>query len=802
MSEHSASDPIGPASLVPYGQGAARGIAPSELGVHGVQMDRLVALGLPTVPGVTVPASAAGGLADVVLARHAVDIVESMAGRRVADRERPMLLRLVASAAVPASGLPTDFTSLGLTPLASAPLLKVMGRDGDLFVIWSSMIRMIAEDGLGVPADDLDDLLFDIKDPREQVTALLELCAAKGSAPFPEDPAEQVALAAQTMLSRWASPRAQRARRTQGLDPDLGIALHLQALRIGPWEKSGFGIATSRDMTTGLPVAQGTFFRGIRRSATANSSAESLTALPGGADLLQQALTTLEHYLRSVAEVSFEVRDGELALLSAGEAPRPGALASVRLAVELAEVGTTGPEHAVSSVTPQTVQELLHPQLALVGDEPVFVEGLGASPGAASGQIVFSSQRALDRAGDGVPVVLVAVETNPADVPALLAAEAVLTTNGGLASHAAVVARGAGRPAICGASGMRIDLAARTITSGELVLREDDIVSLDGQTGRVYVGSVQVRPVDPPLELERILGWADGIRRMQVRTNADTAVEARTAIKLGAQGIGLCRTEHQFLGDRLPLIRHFILADDEAEEQRSLGALMEAQREDFRELLLAMGDRPVTVRLLDAPLHEFIPHDGEFESLGQEQKAGTLREANSMLGMRGIRLAILREGLYPAQVEALVRAWADVVASAGVAPTLEIMVPLIALPEELAFAIAQIRHVVDSVSASLDVTVPYQVGSMVETPRAALLADKLAGHVRLPVLRDERPDPAHLRLLPRRCREARPRRLPRTRLADRQSVRGAGPRRGRCLGGHCGRPGPRSEAGHQAGRLR
>ncbi len=712
--------------LVPYGQGAARGLGLAELGVHGVQMDRLVALGLPTVPGITLPVAAAESLTDPVVARHAVDLVEAMAGRKVGDSERPMLLRLVASTAVPASGLPPDFTTLGLTPKVSDELLAVMGRDGDLFVIWSAMLRQIAEDGLGLSGDDLDDLLFDTKDPRAQVKAMLELCATKGTRAFPEDPAEQVALAARTMLTRWAAPRAQRARKTQGLDPELGISLHLQALRIGPWEQSGFGVATSRDPATGLAAAQGSFFRGIRRSAVATAVGEPLSSMPGSTELLQQALTTLEHYFRVVAEVSFELRDGELALLSAGEAPRPGPLASVRLAVELAEVGTISTDEAVRSVRPQTVQELLHPQLALAGGEPLFVTGLGASPGAASGRIVLSSTRALELSAEGVAVVLVASETSPADVPALLSAQAVLTTNGGLASHAAVVARGAGRPAICGAADMHIDLAAGTVTSGDLVMHEGDIVSLDGSTGRVYLGGVSVRPVDPPPELDKILGWADQARRMQVRTNADTGVEAATAVRLGAQGIGLCRTEHQFLGDRLPLIRRLILAEDPAQERNALVALGQAQREDFRALLLAMGGRPVTVRLLDAPLHEFIAHDGEYETELQAQKALSLREANSMLGLRGVRLAILHEGLYPAQVEALVRAWDDVRTSGVTPPALEIMVPLVSLPEELALVIDQIHAGIATISAELGITVPYTVGSMVETPRAALLADKLA----------------------------------------------------------------------------
>ncbi len=260
-----------------------------------------------------------------------------------------------------------------------------------------------------------------------------------------------------------------------------------------------------------------------------------------------------------------------------------------------------------------------------------------------------------------------------------------------------------------------------------MTLADGDAVSVDGQSGSVYVGDLAIRPADPPAELDTFLGWADQVRRMGVRTNADTATEAASAVALGAEGIGLCRTEHQFLGDRLPLIRRLILAENHDEEVAALDGLRGAQREDFRSLLTAMGDRPVTVRLLDAPLHEFIPHDGDFETPAQKARALGLREANSMLGLRGVRLAVVHEELYPAQVDALVRAWADVRAD-GVNPSLEIMVPLIALPAELELAVGQIHRSVAAVAEELGIEVPYTVGSMIETPRAALLAGEIAKH--------------------------------------------------------------------------
>ncbi|MDI5906957.1 putative PEP-binding protein, partial [Streptomyces sp. 12257] len=295
------------------------------------------------------------------------------------------------------------------------------------------------------------------------------------------------------------------------------------------------------------------------------------------------------------------------------------------------------------------------------------------------------------------------------------------------ASHAAVVARGAGKPAVCGVEGLRVDKAAGTVRIGERVLREGDAVSLDGRTGAVYAGALSVSVAGPPPELSTLLEWADDSRRLGVRVNADTAAEVTTAVALGAEGVGLCRTEHQFLGDRLPLIRSVILAADPAARDEALLALEHAQHEDFTALLTAVGDRPVTVRLLDAPLHEFLPAPGEAGDAAAEQRAASLREANPMLGLRGVRLALLHERLYPAQAEALFSAWVEVAAT-GVRPRLEVMIPLVSLPEELRAAAAFVRDAAETVAARTGVRVPYRLGTMIETPRAALLAAELAEH--------------------------------------------------------------------------
>ncbi|MEV0637461.1 putative PEP-binding protein [Streptomyces sp. NPDC050619] len=717
-------------ALVPYGQGRIRGLDADELGAHGIAMDRLVALGLPVVPGLTVPASSARALGEPGTARAAVELVEQLSGRRVGDPARPLLLRLSASAPGEVAGLPPDLACLGVNPDNAADLCTVIGRADGLYEVWATTVRMIAEYALDVPTAVLDDALLDAPEPRARVEALLSLVAQHAERPFPDDPAEQLALAARAVLARWDSPRARRSRKAQKLPADLGIALHVQALRIGPSDRSGYGTAVSRHPETGRFAAEGLFFRGVRRSAPPPHTGEPLKKLTAGTTLLEHALLTLERHLHAPVLVDFEVRDGEISLLAAAVQSRPPLRASVCLAADLARDGALEKEDAVRRISPAQVQELLHPQLKLTGDEDLLVRGLPASPGAATGVVVLSSERALELAAEDTHAVLVMHETTPADVPGMLAAAAVLTGSGGIASHAAVVARGAGKPAVCGAEGLRADRAAGTVRIGDRVLREGDPVSLDGRTGAVYAGTLTISVAGPPPELSTLLEWADDTRRLGVRVNADTAAEVNTAVALGAEGVGLCRTEHQFLGERLPLIRSVILAADPQARDEALLALEHAQHEDFKALLAAVGDRPVTVRLLDAPLHEFLPAPGEAEAAGDtaaEQRAASLREANPMLGLRGVRLALLHERLYPAQAEALFSAWADVAAT-GVRPQLEVMIPLVSMEEELAAAAGFVRDAAATVAARTGVEVPYRLGTMIETPRAALMAAELAEH--------------------------------------------------------------------------
>lgn len=716
-------------AAVPYGQGRARGLGADVLGIHGVEMDNLVALGLPVVPGLTVPIGSGTGLENRETASTAIDLLEKLAVRGiwpdVRTERRPMLMHLRCSAPVAVSALPPAISAIGLSSRNIDALVEVIGRERDIYDSWAANLRFVAEGALEIDTDDLDDLDDDHPDSRARVPALLELIEKSTGAPFPTDPAEQLGLAAKAMLARWASPRGQRARNALSLPDDLGIALHVRALRLGSWDESGYGSAISRDLESGKYAPHGVFHLGVRRADPNPGPGAPLTHTPGGVQILDQIFATLEPHLRAVAEVEFEVRDRQLALLSAGALEHPGPRAVTNLAVDLATGRSIGRDDAVRMLEPDLMQDLLHAQLTLSGREHLLAHGLPASPGAATGEIALSSERALRLAAEGKNVILVASETSPADVPALLAATAVITSNGGLASHAAVVARGAGRPAVCGATTLRIDLGAATVTSDGITLSEGDTVSVNGRTGDVYAGAVPIRPAEPSPELEVLLGWADEIRQLGVRTNADNAEDAATAFRLGAEGIGLCRTEHQFLGDQLPLVQRLVLAENEAEEIEAIAALTAAQQSDFTDLLRVVGDRPITVRLLDAPLHEFLPSDGHYRDDAQAERAAATHESNPMLGLRGVRFAMVQTRLYPAQAEALFRAWVTVNAE-GLTPALEVMIPLVSLPGELTEAIAQVHRAAETVAADTGVTVPYLVGSMIETPRAALLAAPLA----------------------------------------------------------------------------
>ncbi len=729
MSPSTWTSPIDDVGLVPFGKGFERGLDSRSLCTRGVQMETLAGVGLPVGAGLTIPVPNVPGFTTPSRAKAAMNLLETISGRQISTTTESgglVLLRLSASAPVPAAGLPPDLVCLGLKRSVIPEGLGAAARS-DLAAAWWKTASFIAEYALDVPSDELGGLDIDYPDPVERVEPFKALCAEKGSAPFPTKRSEQVAAAAKAMVARWNSPRAARARKKQNLPQDLPLALHLETVVVTEHDDEGHGYATSRDMDSGAFSPIGLFHHGFRPTGERLSEGHSLDDLPGGVEMLTGVLAELEGRLRSAVTVDFEYGPDGLALVGLEELRRPNARVATSLAVDLAIRGIIDEEQAVGTTDPVHVVELLHPQPKLTGQEVSLASGLGASPGAAVGHIALDSEVAVEMTEAGKPVILVMSETTPGDLPGMMAAAGILTANGGSASHAAVVARGMGRPAICGATSLRLDAEARTLTSGEHTLSEGDLISIDGSSGIAYIGELQIeRPVPSP-SLTTLLSWADDARRLKVRANSDNGPDTSAAMDNGAEGIGLCRTEHMFLGDRLPFVRAVILSHDADAEAKALAALAEAQREDFRELLAAVGDRPVTVRLLDAPMHEFLPSDpNELEDEQQRRMLEHLHEENPMLGVRGVRLALMHEGLYPAQVEGLFNAWVDVVSAGLGRPELEVMIPLVSIPDELVMSLRLIRRVNQEVSSRTGMIIPFKIGTMVETPRAALLADQLA----------------------------------------------------------------------------
>lgn len=721
--------PIDDVGLVPFGKGFERGLDARSLCTRGVQMETLAGLGLPVAVGLTIPVPNVPGMVTVDRAAAAINLLESSAGRLVGARTDDgglLLLRLSASAPVATAGLPVDLVAIGLLN-GQIPSGLPEKMHADLANSWWKSASAIAEFGCQVPNDEISSLDLDIADVTQRIAALITVCNDKGTQPFPLDAAGQLAAGAQAMLSRWNSPRAARARRAQQLPADLPLGLHLETFVVTDHNDAGHGHAISRDLTTGQFAPNGGFRHGFRASGERQTIGHPLNLLPGGVSMLTGVLAELEGRLQSVALVDFDYGPEGLTLVGLEELSRTSARVATSLAVDLATRGITDERTAVAAIKPPHVLELLHPRPRLTGHEQQLVTGLAASPGAAVGRIALTSEEAVELAESGDSVILVSAETTPGDLPGMMAAAGILTVTGGSASHAAVVARGMGRPAICGAGGLVINRAAGTVSAGEHVLSRGDVISIDGDSGTAYVGEVAIERPEPSFALSTVLSWADDVRRLGVRANADTRADAATAMDNGAEGIGLCRTEHMFLGDRLPLIRRVILSHDPQSETAALSALADVQREDFRELLLACGDRPVTVRLLDAPMHEFLPeHPDDAEDEHQAKMAESLHEENPMLGVRGVRLAMLHEGLYPAQVEGLFNAWIDVNTQFGIAPELEVMVPLVSIPDELLMMLRLIRRVNQEVATRTGVVVPFKIGTMVETPRAALMADQLA----------------------------------------------------------------------------
>jgi pyruvate, orthophosphate dikinase len=750
------------------------------LGGKGANLAEMTSvLGLPVPPGFTISTDTcrdymAGGWPkalddEVASARKRL---EKSMGKLIGDATDPLLVSVRSGAKFSMPGMMDTVLNLGLNDESVEGLAKQTGDERFAFDSYRRFIAMYGRIVLDLPGEEFEALFdaakelagttSDAKVPTELLRYLVDsyqqIVERHTGAPFPQDPAAQLRGAIEAVFRSWNGPRAIAYRDRERISHDLGTAVNVQAMVFGNRDdNSGTGVGFTRDPATGAKGAYGDYLvnaqgedvvAGIRNT-------EPISALkkqfPGVHAELLDIFARLEGHYLDMCDTEFTIEQGKLWMLQTRVGKRTGA-AALKMAVDMVRSSDLGisKAEAVTRITEDHLDSVLHPQFAGSG-YTVWAKGLGASPGAAVGQIYFTADDAAAAAKRGQQVILVRSETSPEDVHGMLAAEGILTARGGLVSHAAVVARGWGKPAVVGAEVLR--LSDHAVTVGGITLQEGDWLSLDGAAGIVVAGQVPLTAASPPPEFETVLSWADTIRKghLAVRANADTGEDAANARTLGAEGIGLCRTEHMFLGeDRLPVVRRMILADTPDEEASALEELRVVQREDFLAILEAMDGLPVTVRLLDPPLHEFLPSTEELAikeaTVGLSAEESRLyeaalawKEANPMLGTRGVRLGVVKPGLYAMQVLALMEAARQRVADGG-HPIVEIMIPLTVSREELALARGWVEEAVASVAqrankgaknnggksggkaGKLDVT----IGTMIETPRAALLAGEIA----------------------------------------------------------------------------
>jgi pyruvate,orthophosphate dikinase len=689
--------------------------------------------------------------------------LEELMSRRLGDAADPLLVSVRSGAKFSMPGMMDTVLNLGLNDESVRGLAAQTGDERFAFDSYRRFVQMYGRIVLGIPAADLDEPLDRAKEEsgaatdaelpaaalQHLVTELKGVVEKHTGSPFPETPMDQLRGAIEAVFRSWNGARAVAYRVRERIPHDLGTAVNVQAMVFGNRDdNSGTGVGFTRDPATGASGSYGDFLvnaqgedvvAGIRNT-------QPLAALDGlfpaiYAELLD-IFARLEAHYRDMCDTEFTIEQGKLWMLQTRVGKRTGR-AAFRMAVDMVADPVIQLRHdeAILRVTAEHIDQVLHPQFA-DDSAPVLTKGLGASPGAAVGKVVLTADDAAEAARNGESVVLVRNETSPEDVHGMLAAQGILTARGGLVSHAAVVARGWGKPAVVGAEALRIDTANKCFRVGSTVVKQGDVISIDGSTGTVVLGEVPLTAASPPAEMSQILGWADEIRsgHLGVRANADTGADAANARELGAEGIGLCRTEHMFLGeDRLPIVRRMILASTDEQEDAALEELRVAQRADFVDILEAMDGLPVVVRLLDPPLHEFLPDVEHLavkeatEGLTEEEKAlydaaRAWREANPMLGTRGVRLGVLKPGLYAMQVRALMEAALDRVRAGGT-PVVEVMIPLTISREELALARSWVVEAIASVREAApgeaeNVTV--LIGTMIETPRAALVAGEIA----------------------------------------------------------------------------
>jgi pyruvate,orthophosphate dikinase len=697
------------------------------LGGKGIGLAEMTQLGVPVPAGFTITTDAcraymaSGGDVAGLDAEvdRAIARLEEQTGKRFGDPDDPLLVSVRSGAAISMPGMMDTILNVGLNDVAVAGLSHSTGNEEFARDCYRRLIQMFGETVDGVAHERFS--------PDDSVERAREIYVQETGDDFPQDARDQLRRAITAVFDSWDSPRAKVYRRTYSIPDDLGTAVNVVQMVFGnKGDGSATGVAFTRDPSTGeqgiygeyLVNAQGEdVVAGIR---TPQSLEEMRERLPEAYDQFLETMGSLERHYRDMQDIEFTIEEGKLYLLQTRSAKRTAA-AAIRAAVDMAGEGLIDRDEAIVRIDPAQLDQLLHPRLDEDAEFEVAARGLNASPGAACGKIVLDADTAEEHGKAGEAVILVRWETTPDDIHGLIQAQGVLTAHGGMTSHAAVVARGMGKPCVAGCEGLEID--GDKVRIGGHKLTAGDVITIDGGTGRVIVGAVPLVPPDINEDFETLLEWADEARRMKVRANADNADDAAKAREFGAEGIGLCRTEHMFFGDeRLPVVQEMILARDEEGRRDALDRLLPFQQSDFEAIFEAMAGLPVTIRLLDPPLHEFLPPLEEAKDERMRQRIKALTEANPMLGTRGCRLGIQWPEVYEMQVRAIARAAKAVQERGGEPPLVEIMHPLVGFREEL----ARLRELTEAVMEEEAPGLAYLCGTMIELPRAALRADEIA----------------------------------------------------------------------------
>ena len=763
-----------------FGDGRAEGRASlrDTLGGKGANLAEMASLGLPVPPGFTITAdvcnyyyahkkSYPAKLKEQV--EKALDHVGKLTGKTFGDPANPLLVSVRSGARASMPGMMDTVLNLGLNDQTVEALAELSGDRRFAYDSYRRFITMYSDVVIGFEHHNFEDILDTFKDGQgyqsdtdvtaddwvELVGRYKEAVLRETGEEFPQDPHAQLWGAIGAVFSSWMNARAVTYRRLHDIPESWGTALNVQAMVFGNLgDTSATGVAFTRNPSTGAKQLYGEYLinaqgedvvAGIRtpqeiteaaRQEAGSDKPSMEAAMPDAFNELTRIYTLLEKHYRDMQDMEFTVERGKLWMLQTRNGKRT-ARAALRIAVELANEGLITKKEAITRVEPASLDQLLHPTIDPVAKRDVIATGLPASPGAASGEIVFSSDEAAKLQSDGRKVILVRIETSPEDIHGMHAAEGILTTRGGMTSHAAVVARGMGKPCVSGAGTIRVDYGRGLMAVGGRTFKAGDVITIDGAMGQVLAGRMPM--IEPELsgEFGTLMSWADQVRKLGVRTNADTPADARVAMKFGAEGIGLCRTEHMFFEEtRIRTVREMILADDEQHRRAALAKLLPMQRADFVELFEIMQGMPVTIRLLDPPLHEFLPHtQAEIEEVARvmnadprrlQDRVRELSEFNPMLGFRGVRLAIAYPEIAEMQARAIFEAAIVAGKRTGKPVIPEVMVPLIATKAELDMIKARVEATAQSVMKDQNAKLTFQVGTMIELPRAALLAGEIA----------------------------------------------------------------------------